>query len=224
MPNEFGYDDLIDNPTPRVPVCLCLDTSGSMMGQPIDELNRGIRQFFQEVAADEVARYAVDICVVTFGDQGVKLLQDFHSLDAASCPSLTANGGTPMGEALTIALDKLAQRKQMYKDSGIDYFQPWLVIMTDGQPNGDRNVLEAACRETSSLQAERKLSIFPIGIGHDADMAVLSRISPKRPPLRLEGLKFVEFFQWLSQSLARVSQSIPGEQTDLPPTESWSTL
>lgn len=32
MLNDFGYDDLIDNPTTRVPVCLCLDTSGSMLG------------------------------------------------------------------------------------------------------------------------------------------------------------------------------------------------
>ena len=27
-----GLRDLVDNPTPRVPVLLCLDTSGSMMG------------------------------------------------------------------------------------------------------------------------------------------------------------------------------------------------
>lgn len=224
MSNEFGYDDLIDNPTTRVPVCLCLDTSRSMGGQPIEELNRGIQQFFHEVAADEVARYAVDICIVTFGDQGVRLLQDFCSLDTATCPSLTANGGTPMGEALTLALDKLAQRKQKYKSSGIDYFQPWLVVMTDGQPNGDSAVLAEACRQTSSLQAEKKLVIFPIGIGNEADMQVLGRISPKRAPLKLAGLKFVEFFQWLSKSVSRTSQSIPGEEINLPSIESWHTL
>lgn len=224
MLNDFGYDDLIDNPTTRVPVCLCLDTSGSMMGQPIEELNRGLKQFFQEVAADEVARYAVDICIVTFGDMGARLFQDFSSLDAASCPRLTASGGTPMGEALTIALDKLEQRKQKYKDSGIDYWQPWLVLMTDGQPNGDRHVLESACQKTSSLQAEKKLTIFPIGIGKEADMTVLSRVSPQRVPLKLAGLKFVEFFQWLSKSVSRTSQSIPGERVELPPNSDWATL
>lgn len=224
MSNEFGYDDLIDNPTTRVPVCLCLDTSGSMMGQPIEELNRGIQSFFKEVTEDEVARYAVDICVVTFGDQGARLLQDFCSLDTATCPHLMANGGTPMGEALTIALDKLGQRKQKYKDSGIDYFQPWLVLMTDGQPNGNRTVLEEACRRTSSLQGEKKLTIFPIGVGNDADMKVLGRISPQRSPLKLSGLKFVEFFQWLGMSVSRTSQSIPGEKIELPPVSGWSTL
>ena len=129
-----------------------------------------------------------------------------------------------MGEALTIALDKLEQRKQKYKDSGVDYWQPWLVLMTDGQPNGDKLALEAACLKASSLQAEKKLYIFPIGIGKDADMTVLSRVSPYRTPLKLAGLKFVEFFQWLSRSVSRTSQSIPGEKVELPPNGDWTTL
>ncbi|MCB8045050.1 hypothetical protein JM654_15530 [Microbacterium oxydans] len=32
MALNIGADDLVENPTPRVPVTLCLDTSGSMMG------------------------------------------------------------------------------------------------------------------------------------------------------------------------------------------------
>ena len=42
-----GLRDLVDNPTPRVPVLLCLDTSGSMMGVPIHELNLGVQQYMQ---------------------------------------------------------------------------------------------------------------------------------------------------------------------------------
>lgn len=30
MDNLIRIQDLVNNPTPRVPVCLCLDTSGSM--------------------------------------------------------------------------------------------------------------------------------------------------------------------------------------------------
>ena len=35
-------EDLVNNPTARVPVCLCLDVSGSMSGEKISELNQGI--------------------------------------------------------------------------------------------------------------------------------------------------------------------------------------
>ena len=40
-------EDLINNPTARVPVCLCLDVSGSMNGAPIKELNDGVRLFYE---------------------------------------------------------------------------------------------------------------------------------------------------------------------------------
>ena len=46
-------------------------------------------------------------------------------------------------------------------------------------------------------------------------MSVLARFSPKRSPMKLQGLKFKEFFEWLSQSVSVVSQSIPGEKIEL---------
>jgi uncharacterized protein YegL len=44
-----------------------------------------------------------------------------------------------------------------------------------------------------------------------------------RPPLKLDGLKFVELFVWLSQSQKRVSASKVGEQTGLPPV-GWTSV
>ena len=72
----------------------------------------------------------------------------------------------------------------------------------------------------------RKLSIFPIGIGEDANMDVLARFSPKRGPLKLQGLKFRQFFEWLSQSVSRTSQSIPGESVplDVDGIKGWAEL
>ncbi|MBQ7217656.1 MAG: hypothetical protein IJS39_16945 [Synergistaceae bacterium] len=39
----------IDNPHPRSAICLCLDTSGSMSGDHINELNAGIRLFYDTI-------------------------------------------------------------------------------------------------------------------------------------------------------------------------------
>ena len=40
-----GLPEFVENPENRCPVILLLDTSGSMSGQPIQELNRGLAAF-----------------------------------------------------------------------------------------------------------------------------------------------------------------------------------
>ena len=57
-------------------------------------------------------------------------------------------------------------------------------------------------------------------------MNTLARFSPNRPPLRLDGLKFKEFFEWLSKSVARVSRSTPGDtvKLDLEGLAGWAEL
>ena len=208
-------EDLVNNPTARVPVCLCLDTSGSMGGMPIDELNEGVRVFYEAIREDETALYSAEVSIVTFGGDA-QCIADFASLEVQpNAPMLTANGMTPMGEAVNMGLDLLEQRKDEYKDRGVDYYQPWLVLMTDGSPNGDSSELSRAINRTVDLVNQKKLTVFPIGIGSDADMDVLAQFSPKRPPLKLQGLKFREFFAWLSKSVSKTSQSTPGESVKL---------
>lgn len=209
-------EDLVNNPTARVPVCLCLDTSGSMDGQPINELNEGVRLFYEAIKEDETALYSAEISIVTFGGNNAECIADFASLELQpNAPKLLASGMTPMGEAVNMALDLLECRKDEYKDRGVDYYQPWLVLMTDGEPNGDKSELSRAINRTVELVNQKKLTVFPIGIGAYADMNVLEQFSPKRPPLKLQGLKFREFFAWLSKSVSKTSQSTPGESVKL---------
>lgn len=220
-------EDLVNNPTARVPVCLCLDVSGSMFGEPISELNRGVQLFYNAIKDDEVAMYSAEICIVTFGGNDAICLEDFASLELQPDPPvLKANGMTPMGEAVNMALNLLEQRKNEYKDKGVDYYQPWLVLMTDGEPNGNSGELSRAIQRTVDLVNSRKLTIFPIGIGPDADMSTLAKFSPNRAPLKLQGLKFREFFSWLSKSVSKTSQSTPGESVklDMDGIKGWGEL
>lgn len=48
----FGGAEFAENPEPRCPCILLLDTSGSMKGEPINQLNDGLVVFKDELAAD----------------------------------------------------------------------------------------------------------------------------------------------------------------------------
>ncbi|MCY4459374.1 MAG: VWA domain-containing protein [Albidovulum sp.] len=204
--------DLVENPTPRVPVVLCLDTSGSMNGAPIAELQRGVNRFWESLRSDEVARYSAEVGVVTFGKGGVQLLADFRSVERQPDLALGAGGDTPMGQAVNKAVRILGNRKQQYKDMGVDFYQPWLVLMTDGYPTED---IEEAVGRVVEMVNSKALSVFAVGIGDQADMDTLGRFSPSRLPLRLRGLEFEKFFEWLSASVQRVSASTPGQSVPL---------
>ncbi|MDR9838388.1 vWA domain-containing protein [Herbaspirillum huttiense] len=204
-------EELVENPTARIPICIVLDTSGSMAGEPIAELQSGVTTFFDAIRADEVAQYSAEVCIVTFGGNVTKNV-DFASINRQEIPRFGATGATPMGDAINLALDLLDARKTEYRNAGVDYFQPWMVLMTDGQPTDS---IDLAANRIRELVGAKKLTVFPIGIGSDADMNELARLSPGRPPLRLQGLNFREFFLWLSKSVSRVSQSTPGESVPL---------
>lgn len=244
--------DLENNPTPRVPICLCLDTSASMdavegectpTGETVfmdgktwnvvtdgttrlSELQKGIELFFDSIRKDEIAVYSAEISIVTF-NSNAECIMDFANIERQpEVPKLYAWGDTSMGEGVNLALDLLEERKNEYKDKGVDYYQPWLVLMTDGVPNGSKEELDKAIERVSKLVLDRKLTVFPIAIGNESDMSTLAKLSPSRPPLKLQGLRFSEFFLWLSQSVSTTSQSMPGEKIklDLEGIKGWAEL
>lgn len=217
--------DLINNPTPRLAVCLALDTSYSMRdNDKIGELNKGVKMFFNSILNDDFAKYSVELCVVSFGKEVVKLL-DFESIeqqaDKFNTFNLIADGMTPMGKGVEMGLQLLEERKKKYQDVGVEYYQPWLVLMTDGQPTDD---IVNATILTNDLINSKKLSLFSIAIGAGANMRALSLFSSVRDPLKLKGLNFAEFFEWLSQSTKNTSQSTPGDSVKLPSIKGWAEL
>lgn len=210
----------------RLPICLCLDTSGSMSGHPINELNAGVRLFYEKIRSNTESRYAADIAIVTFGHSGVECIQNFSQVyENPTPPSLMAEGMTPMGEAVNLALDMLENRRQDYKNVGVQYYHPWLVLMTDGEPNGSASELSRASSRARDLVTRNKLVVFPLGIGRNADLNALAQFSPRITPLTLVGLNFSGFFEWLSKSVDRTSVSNPGNNVPLPPVDGgWASI
>lgn len=212
--------DLIENPTARCACALVLDTSSSMAGAPITELNSGVAQFMDALRSDDFASYAVEVGVFTFGGAVTEELSFTPAYQISGNPLLMASGGTPMGQAVDLAIERLESRKHEYKRAGVSYYQPWLVLMSDGAPTDE---WKATARRLCDLSEKRKITVLSIGIGASASLEVLGQFS-SRPAKTLAGIKFREFFQWLSQSMVRVSQSTPGLGVPLTATDSWECV
>ncbi|MDD1723958.1 MAG: VWA domain-containing protein [Methanospirillum sp.] len=213
-------EDIVDIPYPQHPHCatvLVLDTSASMSGNKIAELNEGLRILTDELREDDLAMKRIDLAIISFG-KGVELIRPFTGISAFVPPELVAGGYTPMGEAILEAIRVVEERKEEYKEIGTDYYRPWIFLVTDGQPTDMRRGDSRWQEVTDAVhtgEKERKFLFWALGVDQ-ANMTLLREISPpERTPLMLREAKWADMFLWLSKSLSQISDSRVGEQISL---------
>ena len=202
-------DDLIENPSPRVPICLCIDVSRSMSyHNGINYLKDGIKRFYQELKNDSAMAYSAEIAIVTFSSE-VKVEENFEIVSDKSVPEFQTGGNTILGTGVLRALSLLDQRKEDYKRNGINYYQPWLLIMTDGSSYGEsKTVLKEAQEAVKEREKSNKLVVIPIGVGENANFEELNSFSAiENRAIHVNKTSFSKFFAFISRSVSEMSQT-----------------
>ncbi len=227
-----GDEDLVLNTTARLPVCLCLDTSGSMNNNDaIEALNKGVEALYRAIRTDELAYNSCEISIVTFNSE-VNVIDTFTTIDKKKKIKLTAEGGSALAHGINKSLDLLDQRKSKYKENGVDYYQPWLIVITDGKP-GDKEYIQEVQERTKILLDDKKLTLFPIAVGLDNNkkkvkeiLEVLNGFCVTPKAVHLKDLKFNEFFEFIGKSVSAISASSVGERVklDISSMSNWAEL
>ncbi|HPA11799.1 MAG TPA: VWA domain-containing protein [Bacteroidales bacterium] len=203
---------------------LLLDTSGSMEAKVggvklIDELNQGLQQFYKEIVNDDSVSQQLEISIITF-DSDVKTVVEPALVDSFTLPTLKAWGSTNMTDGIREAIDKVNARKEWYKETNQPYKRPWIIMMTDGEPDYQDEIIALA--NTIKDDMENKKYVFlPMGV-ENANMSLLTQLAGNVNgktfgPMKIKGTKFFSFFQWLSASMGTIVKAKEGESVSLAP-------
>lgn len=198
--------------------CLVADTSGSMAGEPIETLNDAIEKFIQDVRVSDDLSERLELGIIQFDDV-IKEVQKPALAKDIQFGRLITGGSTRMVDGARAAIEMVKARKIYYRQTGIPYKRPWVILLTDGCPNSDQDVAGLK-KEVHSAFENKDFVFLSIGIG-DASMPTLQQIAhPSLAPLEIKtknGIPdFTSFFKWLSASMSAVSQARTGQQVNLP--------
>ena len=233
-------DELAENPEPRLPCLLLLDSSESMSASAgdcskISMLNEGLQSLKSEMLKDRLTKLRVEVAVVSFGGT-VQVQSDFALPDDWSPPTLYASGGTPMYEAINSGLDLLKNRMEKYRNAANRPFTPWVFLLSDGFPTDSDSygsVRRVHAGDSEQIGLERFL-FYSILVGPEPDkngemdpnaarahFGRLAEIAPPRhPPIGMDPTRFKELFEFISYSAIAQSNSVqsgatPNESADV---------
>jgi uncharacterized protein YegL len=180
----------------------------------LDLLNEGLQEFYNDIIADDTTSQRLELSIITFNDH-VKVLQEPALLENISMPTLKADGETAMADAINEAIDKVEARKSWYKETGQTYYRPYIILMTDGEPDAGQD-MDALAERIKLDTASKKYIFLPVGV-EGADMNVLQKISGEgQDAVKLKGVRFSQFFKWLSASMGIVTKAEGSQPNDLP--------
>lgn len=208
---NLSLEKLAENPSPRIPVMLVVDNSSSMNAENrITYLNKELLKLVDIFKNDEVTAYSVELGIAAFEFDNrqritrAKKILDFEGILDQNIPQLKAFGKTPLGESVDLAIDMLEERKELYKKCGIQYYQPIMIILTDGDATD--SIYKAAGR-SKKLIREKKLSVYPIGIGNDFTLEKLQEFVYKPLAKRITINDLPRLFQWIGSSVSKITNS-----------------
>ena len=203
----------------KTPLVLIIDISKSMEDVRI-EVNKATASLLEQVKSNVTLHGTIDILVLFFNGE-TSTIVEFKPLEDVKASDLVVTeckGCTYMGQAILAGIDMAYKHRQKLiqeSDGVATPNQPWVFLMTDGQPDAGigatdkekeevRLAFEEACNLIKSKEKDNKIAFIAAGIEHDnSNVSVADELLKLKQLLDMGVLSQEEFDEQKNKLLSK---------------------
>jgi uncharacterized protein YegL len=175
-----------------------------MVGEPIQQVQDGMRMIIQELRTDPYALETAYISIIVFAGKA-KCVSPLTELYKFYPPVFPVGGGTSLGAAIDYLMNDMDKNlvKTTVKQKGD--WKPIIFLFTDGAPTDDPS--SAFMRWNNKYRG--KANIVAVSIGDNVNTQLLGQISNNVLRLnKTDDISFKAFFKWVTASIKATSISV----------------
>ena len=201
----------------RLLTYICIDTSGSMRGEPIEAVNAGLQALMTSLRQNPYALESVHLNITTFDSQ-IKTVLPMTPLEQVVLPEIVCpeSGETFLGGVLEEVVQAVQRDRIVGNANQKGDWRPMLIVLTDGKPT-DLLVYSEVIPKIKQLGFG---NIVACAAGPKADANYLKQLTDCVVSLdTMDANSFAKFFQWVSSTVTQTSISAgsPTQSITLPP-------
>lgn len=194
----------------RLPIYFLVDVSESMVGEPIDEVQNGMRTIIQELRVDPYALETAFVSVIAFAGKATSL-SPLTELYKFYPPTFPIGGGTSLGTAMNYLMDDLDKSIQKTTLEMKGDWKPIIFLFTDGNPTDE--YMDSFNRWNAKYR--KSCNLIAISIGDNVNTQMLGQITDNVLRLKdTDSESFNQFFKWVTASIKATSVSVTDYSND----------
>ncbi|MFA8299567.1 MAG: VWA domain-containing protein [Hyphomicrobiales bacterium] len=192
----------------RLPIYLLIDVSGSMEGEPIEAVQKGIENLVAELRKNPYALETAYLSVITFSSKAV-VESELTELMMFNAPKLQAYGLTSLGDGMRVLCQQIESEVRVSTMLQKGDWKPLVFIMTDGSPTDNWKF------ELDNFHNLKTGAVVACGAGSSVDSTVLLELTSNVVYLDTpDAASISDFFKWVSASIQVVSSKLDVSDTE----------
>ena len=202
--------DYNTNKTPRLPICICIDSSNMVSEMNLVEIGAFINDLSTHILNNIVCAAKVQFCIVTFAEK-TEVISDFKAVDGTPLSLKSVDQQPNLDAALKKCADLFNAQIDTYRKKGISYYLPELLLLSSGISTTD--ITETASR-LCAAQNSKYLSVMPFKIG-EGTTAELEKLTESKKVYTIEYKDFSKLFDCMKSSIELLSASSAAARNSL---------